>query len=327
MKGGNTPRATHNKIARAARANHFDTLVPKTTEQFTPQQSARRRGGNRPDSALCSDAVAHAVSALPATGVTVRDVNGAAELRACQELQRRAWGITEDGYVLPVATMAGAQKVGGLILGAFDPEERLLGFAFAFLGRLREQLILYSQLTGVHPAQQGTGVGRLLKFEQRRRARGLDLASVVWAFDPLQASTAAFNLAVLGATCQTYEVDLYGARTDALNVGLATDRLLAEWPTATERVGRTDLWPDTLDLIASRGAGVDSVRHPPPGRDHVSIAIPPSLAALKASPGAGQEWQSAVRQAFEDAFGAGFQAVGFSRAVPDRPCYLLERTT
>src|SRR5438552_10838549 len=95
--------------------------------------------------------------------VIVRDVRGADELRAAQELQRRAWGITEDGYVLPVATMAAAQRVGGLVLGAFDGEERLIGFAFAFLGKLNGRQILYSQLTGVHPAHQSSGVGRALK--------------------------------------------------------------------------------------------------------------------------------------------------------------------
>src|SRR6266851_8499264 len=143
--------------------------------------------------------MAQAVSPASTTPITVRDVRGADELRACQELQRRAWGITEDGYVLPVATMAGAQKVGGLILGAFDAQDHLVGFAFAFLGRLNGRLILYSQLTGVHPAHQSTGIGRLLKFEQRRRARDMALDAVVWAFDPLQASNAAFNLVVLGA--------------------------------------------------------------------------------------------------------------------------------
>ena len=34
-----------------------------------------------------------------AIDVLVRDVHGADELRACQLLQRRTWGITEDGYV------------------------------------------------------------------------------------------------------------------------------------------------------------------------------------------------------------------------------------
>jgi predicted GNAT superfamily acetyltransferase len=266
--------------------------------------------------------------------VTIRDVHGADELRACQELQRRAWGITEDGYVLPVAIMAGAQKVGGLILGAFDTREQLVGFAFAFLGRLKDSLILYSQLTGVHPAHQSAGVGRLLKFEQRRRARDVGLDAVVWAFDPLQASNAAFNLGVLGATCRTYEVDLYGSRTDALNAGLATDRLLAEWSTRTEPQANVEPWPDGADLIETRALenrglfSVEQVHAIPAGADHLHVEIPASIADVKgyASPAVAQEWQLAVREAMQSAFGAGFVAVGFSRADPHRPRYLLERS-
>src|SRR5262249_51451244 len=144
---------------------------------------------------------------------------------------RRTWGIVEDGYVVPVATMAGAQKVGGLVLGAFDQADTLVGFTFAFLGRLRGQLVLYSQLGGVDPSLQGSGIGRVLKLEQRRRAQAMGIDAVVWAFDPLQASNAAFNLGVLGAVCREYAVDMYGSRTDVLNAGLATDRLLAEWST------------------------------------------------------------------------------------------------
>src|SRR5437899_70077 len=255
--------------------------------------------------------------------VTIRDVRGAEELRACQDLQRRAWGITEDGYVLPVATMAGAQKVGGLILGAFDAQNHLVGFAFAFLGRLKGRLILYSQLTGVHPAHQSTGIGRLLKFEQRRRARDMALDAVVWAFDPLQASNAAFNLGVLGATCRTYEVDMYGTRTDALNAGLATDRLLAEWPTAGEATGgRTNPWPDGIDLIHTRmdqGLSLPRVEriNPIPGAaKHIHIKIPARIADVKthAPADAAREWQSALRETFQAAFAAGFVAVGFSRA-------------
>ena len=213
--------------------------------------------------------MAHAVSSHSTTQVIVRDVRGPDELRACQELQRRAWGITEDGYVLPVAMMAGAQKVGGLVLGAFDPGQALVGFAFAFLGKLKDRLILYSQLTGVHPAHQSTGVGRMLKFEQRRRALDMGLDAVVWAFDPLQASNASFNLAILGATCQTYEADMYGPRTDALNVGLATDRLIAEWSTTGDPGGRTSPWPDALDLVESGPSGLpEPVRDIPPGAAH-----------------------------------------------------------
>jgi len=278
--------------------------------------------------------VAHSVSQPSTSTVTIRDVCGADELRACQELQRRAWGITEDGYVLPVAIMAGAQKVGGLVLGAFDTRQKLVGFAFAFLGRLKGSLILYSQLTGVHPAHQSAGVGRLLKFEQRQRARDMGVDAVVWAFDPLQASNAAFNLGVLGATCRTYEVDLYGSRSDALNSGLATDRLLTEWSTRAEPEGRVDAWPEGLDLIETtpfheRGFfRPGHVRAIPPGAQHLHVEIPSSIADIKgsAAPNAAQAWQQAVREALQAAFGRGFVAVGFSRADPKRPRYLLERT-
>src|SRR4029077_4128309 len=134
----------------------------------TSTRPRRRPHRSLPGVGVILPSMAHGVSSPPATTVTIVDVHGGDELRACQELQRRAWGITEDGYVLPVAIMAGAQKVGGLILGAFDANALLVGFAVAFLGRLKGRLILYSQLTGVHPAHQSTGIGRLLKFEQRR---------------------------------------------------------------------------------------------------------------------------------------------------------------
>jgi predicted GNAT superfamily acetyltransferase len=175
----------------------------------------------------------------------------------------------------------------------------------------------------------------MLKFEQRRRAREMGLEAVVWAFDPLQASNAAFNLGVLGATCRTYEVDLYGSRTDTLNAGLATDRLLAEWSTTGESVGKTARWADGVDLIASGPVEYhghtflkpDKVLAIPPGADHLHLEIPSNIAEVKAhaAPGVAQEWQQAVRDAFQAAFGAGFVAVGFSRAEPGRPRYVLER--
>ena len=260
------------------------------------------------------------------SSVLVRDVRGADELRACQELQRKAWGITEDGYVVPVATMAAAQRVGGLILGAFDSRQILVGFAFAFLGKLGGHLVLWSQLTGVHPAHQRTGVGRLLKFEQRRRAHEMGLEAVAWAFDPLQASNAAFNLGVLGATCRIYEVDMYGARTDALNAGLATDRLVAEWSTAENVGGRTSLWPDAGDLLETRHGEVRAVPVES-GVRHLHLEVPPRLNDVRnRGARAIDEWQAGVREAFQSAFGAGFVAVGFSRADPEHPRYLLERS-
>ncbi len=309
MNGGSTPRATHSSAIRATRTTHFDTLVPKTTRKSTVPY-----------------APVWMTQAPSRASVTVRDVRGADELRACQELQRKAWGITEDGYVVPVATMAAAQLVGGLILGAFDSSQALVGFAFAFLGKLQGRLVLWSQLTGVHPAHQSTGVGRILKFEQRRRAKEMGLEAIAWAFDPLQASNAAFNLGVLGATCCIYQVDMYGARTDALNVGLATDRLVAQWSTSGDPGGRTTTWPDGHDVIQTDRGGVPRVQPIDSSMRHVQLMIPGRLNDVRNRGGhAINEWQAAVRGAFQTAFAAGFVAVGLSRADPAHPRYLLER--
>jgi predicted GNAT superfamily acetyltransferase len=260
-------------------------------------------------------------------GIAVRDVR-VDEMRDCQALQRRAWGIVEDGYVVPVATMAAAQKMGGLVLGAFRGAT-LVGFAFAFLGRLPDgSLSLHSQLAAVDPDLQGSGIGRLLKAEQRRRARALGLAQVSWTFDPLQAANAAFNLGVLGAIGRAYEPDLYGARSDALNAGLATDRLLAVWSTIGDaRSGPRERWPDGLELIAAsdpQGAvpRVRGVAAPAGARLH--LAIPPAIKALKAADvAAARAWQDAVRASFTAAFALGYVATGFAKG-DGLPCYLLE---
>lgn len=257
--------------------------------------------------------------------VLVRDV-ALSEMAACQALQRRAWGITAEGYVLPVATMAAAQRVGGLVLGAFDEREHLLGFSFAFLGRLRGRLVLYSQLTAVDPGAQGRGVGRAIKLTQRQRALEMGLEVVAWAFDPLQAGNAAFNLAVLGAVSRTYEVDLYGPRADALNAGLPTDRLVVEWTTAGALGGRGEPWPDAVDLVAIDGS-LPVARSIPVGARRLHLPVPGDLLAVAiAGDARARAWQHAVRAAFQAAFDAGFVAVGFARGSGQQlPRYLLER--
>ncbi|HLZ68985.1 MAG TPA: hypothetical protein VKV26_03660 [Dehalococcoidia bacterium] len=268
-----------------------------------------------------------------APAVTVRPVQSVAEYRACQELQRRAWGITEDGYVVPVATMISVQHAGGLVLGAFVPDadgERLAGFAFGYLGRIRGRWALYSQLAAVDESLRDLGLGGRLKQAQREWAVGQGLALVAWSFDPLQAGNANFNLHKLGAICRTYQVNYFGERSDALNAGLESDRLLAEWP--VERVARTWLGGDAepFDLVrpapspapAWNDAAAEAARP-------LRIEIPADIAALRAHELAqAAAWQQAVREAFQRAFAAGYVAMDVQRddhAAGRRVFYLLKR--
>ena len=104
-------------------------------------------------------------------GITIRRAASLDDYLACQAVQRRTWGIGDESYVVPVATMVGAQLHGGLVLVAFLQSGEAIGFSFGFLGRIEERLCLYSQLTGVVPGYQGLGIGMLLKIAKRDYAR------------------------------------------------------------------------------------------------------------------------------------------------------------
>ena len=73
---------------------------------------------------------------------------------------------------------------------------------------------------------------------------------------------------------------------------------------------------------------VDQVRSVPTDATHLHLEIPPNIANLKTygPTNSAVAWQQAIRTAFLTAFAAGFVAVGFSRADPHRPKYLLERS-
>lgn len=266
--------------------------------------------------------------------ITIRRAQSIADYRACQQAQRLAWGISEDGYVVPVATMVGAQLHGGLVLGAFLPDGQAVGLSFAFLGKLEGRLCLYSQLTGVVPGYQGQGIGLDLKRVQWDYARSEGLALLAWAFDPLQAGNAHFNLEKLGATAGRFIENMYGLRTDALNEGVPTDRLIAEW-TTTERP-RHDVDSDVASLprVFETSIRSDGLRTVAPVASELAVPrilleIPEDISQIrKTDPRLADAWSHAVRSGFTRALSAGFRACGFVRVNDGsaRRCfYVLER--
>jgi predicted GNAT superfamily acetyltransferase len=258
--------------------------------------------------------------------ITIRPARTIADYHACQDAQRRAWGISEEDYVVPIATMVGAQLHGGLVLGAFRDDGTAVGLSFGFLGRIDGKLGLYSQLTGVVPGQQGQGLGGRLKETQRQFARAAGLDLIAWAFDPLQAGNAHFNLGRLGARSHTYAENMYGTRTDPLNAGVPTDRMIVVWDTSDERptrprVGVTDL--ERLPRIVEEVEGPDGARDvvardPAAMRDQsrVMLEIPAAIGRLRMdAPALAERWRSAVATAFTGLFAAGFEADDFVRST------------
>lgn len=259
--------------------------------------------------------------------ITIRRAQSVADYQACQTAQRAAWGIGDDSYVVPVATLVGAQLHGGLVLGAFLPDGQAVGLSFAFLGKVERRLCLYSQLTGVIPGYQDRGLGSRLKHAQREVARAEDIACIAWAFDPFQAGNARFNIAKLGATAGQYVVNMYGPRSDALNKNTPTDRLIAVWE--TENAPRPKPPGDPYALIGTSNPKAPRVVEAPPGETVLFLEVPEAVQTLRANaPELADRWTLAVRAAFLQAFGRGYRAIGFvSRPTGGGPRwgYLLAR--
>ncbi len=271
--------------------------------------------------------------------MTIRRAQTVADYRACQEAQRRSWGISDDGYVLPVATMVGANLHGGLVIGAFLASGEAVAMSFAFLGRVEGRLCLYSQLTGVVPAYQSRGLGYEIKLFQREVARADGIECIAWAFDPLQAGNAHFNLSRLGARGVRYVENMYGERTDRLSAGVPTDRLIVRWDvmgpppvpvsfaSVKELPRLIDVGESGLSVVVSEGVndvcGVDEPR--------ILLEIPVDIAALRAlEPGLAARWRSLIGQAFQLAFNKSYSAVHFVRddsSTTRRGFYVLERMT
>lgn len=251
----------------------------------------------------------------------IRQARTPDDFRACQDAQRKAWGIDDDSYVVPIATMAGAAHHGGLVLGAFLPSGEAVALSFGFLGRSRGELCLYSQLTGVVPSRQGQGIGLELKTRQLEFARSQAIDSIVWAFDPLQAGNAHFNFEKLRATAFVYIEDMYGPRTDGVNrFATATDRLivrLSTSPTESRPSPPRERESDVHNTGAAAGADVRT------------IEIPSSISDLRRTdPQAAEMRRKIVGAEFLDAFAAGYQAVGFVKAdheAGQEPFYVLVR--
>lgn len=280
----------------------------------------------------------------PAESFRIRPIGTIDEYHACEDLQRAAWGFESDLDIVPLTQLVAATRAGGLVLGAFDAEERLGGFCYSFLGRDAAGDLHYSHMTAVHPDLKAGGLGARLKWAQRSVVLDRGIERIVWTYDPLESLNGYFNFSKLGVLVDVYWENLYGRTASALHAGTPTDRFRAEWWLRSERVLARERGerseparalaaePDGLPL-ALAAATVDP--HAPPGvprtdldADRLLVQIPSSIQAVKKhAPEAALDWRMVTREVFGHYLGAGWTVVECVRTAeePARTLYLLER--
>lgn len=247
---------------------------------------------------------------------------------------------------VPAAHLIAAAHAGGTLLVAYD-SDGAIGCCYGFVGLDDGSLappgwpvagqgagedawphspepILWSHMLAVVPRARRRGIGVRLKQAQAAHARRLGLRRVLWTFDPLEGRNARLNLSRLGAVAGRYDVDRYGPLDDALNAGLPTDRLVADWWVGPDGARP---WPrppdrppsDVVDLagVSDPDAAVAAWRE---GSQPVAIEVP--LGSWRADPAAARDARARVRAAFSAAFAGDLLAVDVT-TVGERARYVL----
>lgn len=239
--------------------------------------------------------------------IEVRPLTAVAEFAACVGMQSAVWGFAERDLV-PRRMFVVAHKIGGQVLGAWAGDQ-LAGFSLALPGLRRGQAYWHSHMVAVAEPFRDLGLGRRLKLLQREEALKVGIELIEWTFDPLEIKNGYFNIATLGAIARAYHPDLYGLTSSALQAGLPTDRLTAEWWLRSPRVSQR-----------AEGAPM------PPAPASAQVEVPAEIADWKA---VGDPRAAAVqqrnREAFLAAFAAGLAVVGYMRRR-EGGVFLLGRT-
>lgn len=227
--------------------------------------------------------------------IEIRELTEVPEFEACVALQGEVWGF-DDRDLVPKRIFVVAHKIGGHVLGAWEGA-RLAGFCLALPGRRDGLDFWHSQMTAVAEPYRNLGLGRRLKLAQREAALRHGLQLIEWTFDPLEIKNGHFNIQVLGAIARQYHPDFYGSTTSALQAGLPSDRLTAEWWLLSPRVSH-------------RIEGTE----PPPAPVCAQIEVPAEIQAWKhaADPRA-PALQRKIREAFLQAFAQNLVVIGYMR--------------
>lgn len=249
--------------------------------------------------------------AIAARQIEIAPVTALADFERCVEIQLAVWGYS-DGDLIPRRVFIVADRIGGQVIGAFD-RDVMVGFAMALPGYREGKSYLHSHMLAVLPEYRNGGLGRRLKLAQRDDALGRGFDLMEWTFDPLEIKNAYLNIVRLGAISRRYIPDFYGPSTSALQGGLPTDRLVAEWWLRSERVRRT-----LGEAADATGAESDS--------EVMQVAVPGAVADWKRNAEQrklAESLQTRNRLALESAFAQGLVIRGYERNAEGDGCFLL----
>ena len=258
---------------------------------------------------------------MTAVDIVVRDIDGQAEMRAVEELQKEVWG-EPDLDVVPLTQLVAAKASGGVVIGAFD-RALLAGFAYGFVGYEEGRVTHHSHMLAVRPGYRSFNIGYLLKLAQRERVLEQGIERMTWTFDPLQSVNAYFNFSKLGVVSNQYFVNFYGEDAASFLHRNGTDRLWVTWLLTSRHVRERLDGPlpsfemGNVSLLVELGTDRAPLRrrlNEGSSNEQAVIEIPGDINDVgQNSSEIASQWREATRGAFTEAFAAGYLVEAFHR--------------
>ena len=278
--------------------------------------------------------------------IEIRPLTTLTDIEQVRTIQMETWNFRSD-ETIPSHTLHALQNHGNCLLGAVD-SDKVVGFVFGVLGvtegigMAAERLMMYSVVAGILPAYQKLGLGYRLKLAQRDFALKLGLKLITWTYDPLESVNGRFNIAKLGAICNTYHRNYHG-NMSGINAGLPTDRFEAEWWIESQPVvelARGAKRPSSYQTDMLNNTRIINPTHfnnrnlPVPLDAPPDITIPRLLLEIPANfqhikqtdPTLAKRWRFHTRTLFEILFDAGYTVTDFvqDKTRQPRSFYLLQ---
>ncbi len=272
-------------------------------------------------------------------GISLRDLHTLDEYRQVVDLEREIWGYTDSNDLVTLPVFIITMKRGGILVGAFDESERMVGFVFSLVGMKPPQrgrragdpvkegrITHWSHMLGVLPDHRSSGLGRQLKLAQRERALAAGVDLIEWTFDPMQAVNAHLNFSRLGVVSDEYCRNVYGESTSTLHRGTPTDRLIVQWNLRDPHVERRLDVVSAIQVRTPEAIAAPLINHTTMvGGRLATTALDLGIEAARAwleipvaftdiqqeTPALALDWRLRTREAFESYVTRGYRVVDF----------------
>ncbi|MGI8608954.1 MAG: GNAT family N-acetyltransferase [Candidatus Dormibacteria bacterium] len=293
-----------------------------TARELAIQPPAPAAQRDRRDAILAARVAATRAAAR--AGVSIRQLEGIAEMKRVAHLFQAIWGKSDElGPPINSDLLRALAHAGNYVAGAFDATGAMQSALVSFLGGPQGAVHVHSHILGVVPGNQARGAGFALKLDQRAWSLAQGYDSMEWTFDPLVRRNAYFNLTKLRSDINDYLVNFYGAMEDGQNGSDDSDRLLVHWDLLSDAVEAAAAGTPAEPLAAGERATFTALltvgeKGQPVTGQHggggVLLQVPADIVRMRIeAPDVAVQWRLALRRAMVELLDGGHRCAGVTR--------------